>query len=69
MGLYQGRALAAGTPRAAFLTVPRAGHAVQEEAPGEVNRLLIRFLKDGLARIPADLALAGWDCRFHQPSG
>jgi pimeloyl-ACP methyl ester carboxylesterase len=64
-----GRALAAGIPRAAFLSVPGAGHAVQEEAPDEVNRLLIRFLKDGLARIPADLALGGWDGIFHQPSG
>jgi pimeloyl-ACP methyl ester carboxylesterase len=64
-----GRALAAGIPRAAFLSVPSAGHAVQEEAPDEVNRLLLRFLKDGLARIPADLALGGWDGIFHQPSG
>lgn len=64
-----GRALAAGIPRAAFLSVPSAGHAVQEEAPDEVNRLLIRFLKDGLARIPGDLALGGRDGIFHQPSG
>ena len=53
-----GRALAAGITRSAFVTVPRAGHSVQEEAPGEVNHLLIRFLKDGLPRIPGDLALA-----------
>jgi pimeloyl-ACP methyl ester carboxylesterase len=64
-----GRALAAGIPRAAFLSVPRAGHAVQEEAPEEVNRLLIRFLKDGLARVPGDLALGGLGCIFHQPFG
>ena len=64
-----GRALAAGIPRAAFLSVPHAGHAVQEEAPDEVNRLLIRFLKDGLARIPGDLALESWGCIFHQPFG
>jgi pimeloyl-ACP methyl ester carboxylesterase len=64
-----GRALAAGIPRAAFLSVPRAGHAVQEEAPDEVNRLLIRFLKDGLARIPGDLALGRRGCIFHQPFG
>ena len=64
-----GRALAAGIPRAAFLSVPGAGHAVQEEAPDEVNRLLIRFLKDGLPRIPGDLALRGRECMFHQPSG
>jgi pimeloyl-ACP methyl ester carboxylesterase len=64
-----GRALAAGIPRAAFLSVPRAGHSVQEEAPDEVNRLLIRFLKDGLARIPRDLALAERKHIFPQPSG
>jgi len=56
MGL--GRALAAGITRSAFVSVPRAGHSVQEEAPDEVNHLVIRFLKDGLPRIPADLALA-----------
>ena len=56
MGL--GRALAAGITRSAFVTVPRAGHSVQEEAPDEVNHLVIRFLKDGRPRIPADLALA-----------
>ena len=53
-----GRALAAGITRSAFVSVPRAGHSVQEEAPDEVNHLVIRFLKDGLPRIPADLALA-----------
>jgi pimeloyl-ACP methyl ester carboxylesterase len=53
-----GRALAAGITRSAFVSVPRAGHSVQEEAPGEVNHLVIRFLKDGVPRIPADLALA-----------
>ena len=53
-----GRALAAGITRSAFVSVPHAGHSVQEEAPDEVNHLFIRFLKDGLPRIPADLALA-----------
>lgn len=50
-----GRRLAASIPHAAFLTVA-AGHAVQEEAPAAVNHLLIRFLREGLARVPADLA-------------
>jgi len=53
-----GRALAAGITRSAFVSVPRAGHSVQEEAPDEVNHLVIRFLKDGVPRIPADLASA-----------
>jgi 4,5:9,10-diseco-3-hydroxy-5,9,17-trioxoandrosta-1(10),2-diene-4-oate hydrolase len=56
--LALGRALAAGITRSAFVSVPRAGHSVQEEAPGEVNHLVIRFLQDGVPRIPADLALA-----------
>jgi hypothetical protein len=50
-----GRLLAASIPHAAFLTVA-AGHAVAEEAPDAVNHLVIQFLKDGLARVPADLA-------------
>lgn len=51
-----GRALAAQLVRSAFLSVPHAGHSVQEEAPDEVNRLLIAFLKQGLPRVPEDLA-------------
>jgi len=51
-----GRALAAGITRSAFVSVPRAGHSVQEESPEDVNHLVIRFLKDGVPRVPADLA-------------
>ncbi len=29
---------------------------MQEEVPGEVNQLLIKFLKDGLPRVPENLA-------------
>lgn len=54
MGL--GRALALGIPHAAFLSVAHAGHSVQEEAPDEVNRLIIKFLREGLPRVPRDLA-------------
>ncbi len=54
--LALGRALAAGIPRSALLIVQDAGHAVQEEAPDEVNRLVIKFLKEGLPRVPSDLA-------------
>ncbi len=51
-----GRLMASQIPRSAFLTVGHAGHAVAEEAPEEVDRLLIKFLKEGLPRVPADLA-------------
>ena len=54
MGL--GRALALGIPHAAFLSVAHAGHSVQEEAPDEVNRLIIKFLREGLPLVPRDLA-------------
>lgn len=52
------RRMAGQIPHCAFLTVSGAGHAVQEEAPAEVNRLLIKFLKEGLVRVPPDLASA-----------
>jgi pimeloyl-ACP methyl ester carboxylesterase len=64
-----GRALAAGIPRSALVIVPNAGHSVQEEAPEEVNRLVIKFLKEGLPRVPADLAQYLTGSTFHQPSG
>ena len=53
-----GMALAAELPRVAFVLVQRAGHVPQEEVPDEVNRLVIAFLRQGLARVPGDLALA-----------
>ncbi len=51
-----GRALAAELLRVAFVVVPGAGHSVQEEAPEEVNRLLVAFLTEGLPRVPENLA-------------
>lgn len=51
-----GHRLAEELPRAAFLLVPGAGHAVAEESPEVVNRSLLAFLKDGLPRIPENLA-------------
>jgi len=56
--LAAGRRFATQLQRAAFVIVPRAGHAVQEEAPAETNRLLIRFLRQGLPRVPENLASA-----------
>ncbi|MGH7701207.1 MAG: alpha/beta fold hydrolase [Gemmatimonadales bacterium] len=51
-----GRRLASRVPRVAFFTVPGAGHALPEEAPDTVNRLLVTFLTEGLPRIPENLA-------------
>jgi pimeloyl-ACP methyl ester carboxylesterase len=52
-----GRLMASEIPRSAVLTVAHAGHNVAEEAPDEVSRLLIQFLKQGVPRAPPDLAL------------
>jgi pimeloyl-ACP methyl ester carboxylesterase len=52
-----GRAMALELPRAALLTVPNAGHALPEEAPAEVARLLIAFLQKGVPGPPPDLAV------------
>jgi pimeloyl-ACP methyl ester carboxylesterase len=53
-----GSRLAAELPRGVFVVVPRTGHAAAEESPDEVNRLLISFLKEGLPRVPENLAFA-----------
>jgi pimeloyl-ACP methyl ester carboxylesterase len=52
-----GRALAAELQRVAFVPVARAGHAAPEEAPEEVNQLLVAFLTHGIPAVPPDLAL------------
>src|SRR2546430_1698586 len=59
-----GRALAAQLNRSVFLSVPRAGHSVQEGAPDEVNGLLIKFFKEGLPRVPGNLARREWRPRL-----
>ena len=54
--LRDGSRLARELPRGAFVVVARTGHAAAEESPDEVNRLLIEFLKEGLSRIPENVA-------------
>ena len=51
-----GRALASELPRVAYLAVPNAGHALPEEVPLEVNRLVVAFLKEGVPAPPPNLA-------------
>jgi pimeloyl-ACP methyl ester carboxylesterase len=54
--LRDGTRLASDLPRAAFVVIPGAGHAAAEEAPEEVNRPLLAFLKDGMGRLPENVA-------------
>lgn len=69
--LRDGSRLATELPRGAFAVLPGVGHAAAEEDPDEVNRLLITFLKEGLPRVPENLAWStpssqSW--RFNRPS-
>jgi pimeloyl-ACP methyl ester carboxylesterase len=43
-------------PRSEFVLLEHAGHNAQEEAADRVNRLLSDFLKEGLSRIPENVA-------------
>lgn len=52
-----GRAMATDLQRGAFVLIPDAGHDLQEEAPDEVNRTLIAFLRQGLPQAPSNLAI------------
>ena len=63
-----GRRLATELPRGAFIVLPRVGHAAAEEAPDEVNRLLITFLKEGLPRVPENLAWSTPSSQFSRSS-
>jgi len=54
--LWMGRAAALELPRAALLTIGKAGHALPEEAPREVTRDLIAFLQKGVPAPPPNLA-------------
>lgn len=54
--LREGSRLASELPRGMFVVVARTGHAAAEESPDEVNRVLLDFLKEGLSRIPENVA-------------
>lgn len=51
-----GKEMATELPRAAFVVIPGAGHAVNEEAADSVLPLMRSFLKEGLPRVPENLA-------------
>jgi pimeloyl-ACP methyl ester carboxylesterase len=56
-----GSRLAVELPHGVFVVIPRTGHAAADESPDEVNRLLITFLKEGLPRVPENLAFGRTD--------
>jgi pimeloyl-ACP methyl ester carboxylesterase len=44
-------------PRSEFVMLEHTGHNAPDESPEQVNRLLLDFLKSGLARVPENVAL------------
>jgi len=55
--MHLGQDMALELPNGALVAVPGAGHNVQEERPDQVVQPLLAFLRDGLPRPPADLAM------------
>jgi pimeloyl-ACP methyl ester carboxylesterase len=65
IALADGARFARELPRSGFVAIERAGHNVQEESPERVNQLLLDFLRDGLSRIPENVA---WSSPSSPPS-
>jgi len=63
-----GSRIATELPRGAFIVLPGVGHAAAEEAPDDVNRLLVTFLKEGLPRVPENLAWSTPSSQFWRSS-
>lgn len=56
ISVAQGARMAREVPRSAFVLLPRTGHLAPDESPDELNRVLLEFLKEGLSRIPENVA-------------
>ena len=59
--LRDGTRFARELPRSEFVVVAHTGHDAADESPEQVNRQLLGFLKDGLSRIPENVAVAAPD--------
>ena len=60
ISISDGTRFAHELPRSEFVVLQRTGHDGAEESPDQVNRLLLDFLKEGLSRIPENVA---WSAR------
>lgn len=59
ISLGDGSRFARELPRSEFVILQRTGHNGAEESPDQVNRFLLDFLKEGLSRIPENVASRG----------
>jgi pimeloyl-ACP methyl ester carboxylesterase len=56
ISIRDGSRFARELQRSEFVVLERTGHDAPEESPDQVNRLLLDFLKEGLSRIPENVA-------------
>jgi len=68
IALDDGSRFARELPRSEFVVLERTGHDAPEESPDQVNPLLLDFLKEGLSRIPENVAWSTPSSRFLRSS-
>ncbi len=68
IALGDGTRFARELPRSEFVVLERTGHDAPEESPDQVNPLLLGFLKEGLSRIPENVAWSTPSSRFLRSS-
>ena len=56
ISIRDGMRFARELQRSEFVNLQRTGHNAPEEAHDQVNRVLLDFLKEGLSRIPENVA-------------
>jgi len=68
ISIRDGSRFARELPRSEFVVLEHTGHDAPEESPDQVNRLLLDFLKEGLSRIPENVAWYTPPSRFSRSS-
>jgi len=68
IALGDGARFARELPRSEFVVLDRTGHDAPEESPDQVNPLLLAFLKEGLTRIPENVAWSTPSSRYLRSS-
>jgi pimeloyl-ACP methyl ester carboxylesterase len=62
--LRDGTRFAQELPRSEFVVIRRTGHDAADESPDQVNPLLLAYLKEGLSRIPENVAWSSPSSQF-----
>lgn len=68
ISLRDGARFSRELPRSELVVLSRTGHDAPEESPEQVNRLLLDFLKEGLSRIPENVAWSTPSSRYSRSS-